>query len=142
MSFYVATYDELNHGFAQEVARIGALFGASGYLQLGKGEHTVRRTDIECLKGLLPDALPTDVELGISVVAVATIGDPLAKYDHPEGAIYVLGPQTGTLSDDLLTVADDVVRVEGPVLPTDVVAGIVLRDRELKRARVLKGVRA
>lgn len=128
MTFYVATYDELNHGFAQEVARIGALFGAAGYLQLGRGVHTVNRTDIECIKTDLALWL-ADQSDAFAIVAVETSGEPLTKFGHPENAIYVFGPRIGTLPESALTAADDVVRIEGPVIPTDVAAGIVLHHR-------------
>jgi hypothetical protein len=123
VTFYVATYDELNNGFAHEVARIGAKYGAAGYLQLGRGVHTVDRTDIECIKNRIPPGVP--------LVAVETSGVPLGKYTHPEDAIYVFGPRMGTLPADLLGIAKDVVRIEGPVIPTDVAAGIVLYHRSV-----------
>jgi hypothetical protein len=130
VTFYVATYDELNNGFAHEVARIGAKYGASGYLQLGRGVHTVDRTDIECLKFADLQAASNSFPAH-QIVALETSGVPLSKYAHVQDAIYILGSRLGTLSEDVLSAADDVVRIEGPVIPTDVAAGIVLYHRSV-----------
>jgi hypothetical protein len=132
LTFYVATYDELNHGFAQEVARIGALYGADGYIQIGRGVHTVSRTDIECFKfqtvELVAQSFPAHDLVGVETAAMWSLTD----FKHSQDVIYVFGPRIGTL-DSVLDQMHETVTIEGPVLPTDVCAGIVLHDRLVKQ---------
>ena len=70
------------------------------------------------------------------LVAVEFLEDatPLPRYHHHHAAVYVFGPEDGSISGELLQVCDDVV-----VIPTtyclnlSAAVNVVLYDRELKR---------
>ena len=142
MTFYVGTYGENNTQNSHAVARVAAALGATGFFTIGS--WGIDRTDIEtshfrtlaaAVEGL-PEALPW--------IALETGGQDLGSFEHPGAGIYLLGPQMGSLTNyDVLDWMAFRVTVEGPgesatVLPTDVIAGIVLHHRIMQGAELLR----
>lgn len=85
---------------------------------------------VQDLREVIPhDCVPVAVEL-------VDGARPLTTYTHPDRAIYIFGPEDGTLGKSVTSWCRDVIYV-----PTEycmnlaVTAGVVLYDRMAKRAR-------
>ncbi|WP_132699803.1 RNA methyltransferase [Reinekea marinisedimentorum] len=75
---------------------------------------------------------PIDVKL---VCVELTVGaTPLAEFTHPEKALYVFGPEDGSISQEVVSKADAVVYIPThDCLNLAATANIVLYDRATKR---------
>lgn len=139
MSLYVATYRERNPSRVHAVARMAAAFGADGFVVIDPSKWTeITRSDIECRRVDTLELALAELPAGTEAVALEVDGTPLGDFWHPEHALYVVGPQNGTLPPELLFDADHKVTVDHAMrlLPTDVVTAIVLRDRYVDLAAV------
>lgn len=82
------------------------------------------------------DSLTTIAPLGCSIVAVELCpwAKPLPAFEHPERALYLFGPEAGSLPENLIAAAEHVV-----VIPTrhcmnlGAAVQVVLYDRLAKR---------
>lgn len=77
---------------------------------------------------------PYDVPLvGVELTDDAT---PLEKFQHPRSAMYVVGPEDGSLSTQLQNECQYIVKIDSQYCLNQAVAGsIVLYDRQMKRTR-------
>lgn len=124
----VAVYGEHN------VERVAQIQLVSSRLN-GKTVHRVY--DLRSLMNLGEMLDATFVPLEIDAEAI-----PLSEFQHPENALYVLGPQHSFLPDSALDLMPTPVYVEtfpdapSPVLPTPVVLGVVLHHRLMQTQAV------
>lgn len=81
---------------------------------------------------------PADVKL---VCVELTVGaTPLAEFVHPDKALYVFGPEDGSVSQQVLSAADAVVYIPThDCLNLAATANIVLYDRATKKNLVSRG---
>ena len=82
----------------------------------------------------LLEAVPRDTAL----VAVEIVPDavPLPAFVHPERACYVFGPESGSISDDILKRSDHRIQVPTAVsMNLGMTVGVVLYDRSADRWR-------
>ncbi len=106
-------------------ANVGAVMRAAGCYQVDAVFYTGRRydraakfsTDTKDASRKIPLA-STETLLEIvpnraKIVCVELVEGaiPLPEYQHPENAIYIFGPEDGTISQDVIDWADDVVYV-------------------------------
>jgi hypothetical protein len=127
MTAYVAVLDEPNDFRRQQIKWVAESMGADFVVIGGKVDTSgFYFADVRTAKTYL-DGVWVPLEL-------TSHSQPLDTFTHPERAIYLLGSQTGTLSRHLLSTLPQPVRVETQstrrrVIPTPVVAGIVLHHR-------------
>lgn len=121
----------LNEHDSQRVRQIGMAaerLGAGHVYTVGK-YHEPLTLGYPTLEEALDNIRGTWVPLELTPGSV-----PLAEFTHPEDAVYVVGPQIGSLPPWLLT-SREAVAVEtahnsaSDVLPTPVVVGITLHHR-------------
>lgn len=125
MTIIVATIRETNPATRAQVEGTARKFGAV----------TFHADNVPEIRTLIEG---TDIAPSFQYVPLelSTRPTPLSEFDHPQHAVYVLGPNTGTLTEfDLSLLRERPVYVEtagtehGPVLSTPVLTGIVLHDR-------------
>jgi tRNA G18 (ribose-2'-O)-methylase SpoU len=113
-------------------------FGASFTFTIGAAYQALEaRADTSKGREHLPHyewAQPADLKLpaGCRLVGVELLDDAidLPSFRHPQRAAYVLGPEQGTLSQDLLARCDHVVRIPSSFCVNVAMAGaIVMYDR-------------
>lgn len=126
---------------------VGAVMRAAGCFQVDAvfytGERYLRaarfNTDTKDVSSKIPltgvDALLDDVPAHLKIVCVefAEGAQPLPAFQHPDNAIYIFGPEDGTLQQDVIDRADAVVYV--PTLGSlnlAAVVNVVLYDRMAK----------
>ena len=81
-------------------------------------------------------AIPSEHQ--IVCVELAVGATALTEFDHPERAIYLFGPEDGTLSQDTIDQADSVVFIPTrSSLNLAASVNVVLYDRQLKRSQRL-----
>ncbi len=128
MSVYVATFREKDNLRTQHVAAVARSFGAGAVALEGVEDLVTHQM-----------ALPRHLWVPLELTTGAT---PLARFEHPEDVVYVLGPQNGTLPREALNLMETPVYVETdattdrPVLLTPTVAGIVLHHRLVQLEQV------
>lgn len=86
----------------------------------------------------LKQALPE----GVKVVAVELIegASPLTRYQHPESAFYIFGPEDGSLGKDILKWCDDVVYIPTKgCMNLAATVNVVLYDRLAKSPHIIEG---
>lgn len=137
MTVYLATYREVNPERIRQIRWVARNYGAE-YLEI------ISKTDLMRLKVVLNGGNSQSlvqphrwVPLELNDKAV-----PLSEFEHPRAdVVYVLGCQINTIPDDVLSMMETPVYVEtlpggSPVLPTPVVAGIVMHHRLTAGVRV------
>ena len=104
-----------------------------------RGWHAKIPTDVSRAWRRIPVLQVADIATnrpkGARLVAVEFLEDatPLPEYKHPQQAVYVFGPEDGSISPELMAVCDDVV-----VIPTSrclnlaAAVNTVLYDRTAK----------
>ena len=132
MSVYIATYREPNSDRISQISRLARQFHA-GFLVIESREDLVNNM---VALGMGPAIGQHHTWVPLELDARSR---PLAEFEHPENVVYVLGSQIGTIPRDVLDLLDTPVFVEtppigSPVLPTPVVAGIVLHHRLVQEA--------
>ena len=86
--------------------------------------------------GCLLDHVPENTR--IVCVELVDGAVPLTEYRHPDQAFYIFGPEDGTISQDILDRADDVVYVPTiGCLNLAASVNVVLYDRMAKSALVI-----
>ena len=120
--------------------RAAHAYGVSMVMYSGdRGWHRKIPTDVSRAWRRLPVLQVTDIaahrpkETRLVAVEIHPSARPLPGYRHPERAVYVFGPEDGSVSDDLLSACDDVV-----VIPTQIslnlaaAVNVTLYDRTAK----------
>lgn len=98
-------------------------------------KNVVERMPLERVEDLLAD-LPLDMK--IVCVELAEGASPLPEFQHPDSAIYLFGPEDGTLEQSLLDAADAVVYVPTVgCMNLSASVNVVLYDRLAKRNAAL-----
>lgn len=124
------------------VVRASHCFGASKILYTGKRYDRAARfhTDTRNAAATLPfqhtSDIFTQIPTGFSVVCIelAIGATPLPLFHHPDNAIYLFGPEDGTLSQDTVNLADSVVFIPAQSsLNLAAAVNVVLYDRQLKQ---------
>ncbi|MBT5231190.1 MAG: RNA methyltransferase [Methylococcales bacterium] len=106
-------------------SNVGSVLRASGCFQADKIFYTGVRferaaqfnTDTQSVEGYVSlkgvDDLYSTVEYGTEVVCVDLVegATSLPDFKHPEKALYVFGPEDGTISQDIVNKADHVVYI-------------------------------
>lgn len=128
-------------------SNVGAVMRAAGCFQVDAvfytGERYPRaerfRTDTKAVHRLIPLSQVTSLpdtaspELRIVCVELAEGAIPLPDYQHPENALYIFGPEDGSLSQAVIDRADDVVYVPTiGCLNLAATVNIILYDRLAK----------
>ena len=89
--------------------------------------QTIPLTGVECLL--------ENVDEGTAIVCIELVegATPLTEYQHPDNALYVFGPEDGTISQDVVDRADAVVYVPTTgCLNLAATVNVVLYDRLAK----------
>lgn len=125
--------------------RTAHAFGAAFVFTLGATYDTEkgRRTDTSKAHGHLPYYAFPDLDTlvlpeGCVLVGVELIEDSvdLPSFHHPPTAAYVLGPEKGSLSSDLIAVCDHVVKIPTRFcLNVGLAGALVMYDRLLSSQR-------
>ena len=131
---------------------VGAVMRAAGCFRVDAvfytGERYVRaarfNTDTKSVTDTIPltgvDSLLEDVPAELKVICVEFAEDaiPLPEFKHPDNAIYIFGPEDGTLQQDLIDRADAIVYVPSiGSLNLAAVVNVVLYDRMAKSSVTL-----
>ncbi len=130
-------------------ANVGAVMRAAGCFGVDAVYYTGKRferaakysTDTKDISQKIPltvvDNLLDTVPAGVKVVCVEIVEGaiPLSDYQHPERALYLFGPEDGTLSQATIDAADAVVYVPTVgCLNLAASVNILLYDRQAKSA--------
>ncbi len=133
-------------------ANVGAVMRAAGCFEVDAvfytGERYLRaarfNTDTKDVSRKLPltgvDSLLDDVPAQLKIVCVefAEGALPLPEFQHPDNAIYIFGPEDGTLGQDFIDRADAVVYVPTiGSLNLAAVVNVVLYDRMAKSTQTI-----
>lgn len=87
-----------------------------------------------CLIDEMPESM------GIVCVEFAENAIPLPEYQHPDNALYIFGPEDGTLSQDIIDRADAVVYVPTHgCMNLAATVNVVLYDRLSKSSQCYEG---
>ncbi len=131
----------------KSASNVGAVMRAAGCYQVDAVFYTGARydravkfnTDTKGVRHKIPltgaDCLLATVPENMKIVCIELVegAAPLPCYQHPESAIYIFGPEDGTISQDIIDKADAVVYV--PTVGCMNLAGsvnVVLYDRLAK----------
>jgi tRNA(Leu) C34 or U34 (ribose-2'-O)-methylase TrmL len=104
---------------------VGAVMRAAGCYQADEVRYTVVRyaraakfhTDTKDALKNIPlnavDSLIHDIPSDLRIVCVDLVEGaiPLPEFEHPEKALYIFGPEDGTIAQEVINVADAVVYV-------------------------------
>ena len=124
------------------VVRAANCFGATKILYTGIRYDRAARfhTDTKNATATIPLQHSTDIfdqiPTGFTVVCVelAIGATALPRFQHPDDAVYVFGPEDGTLSQETIDRADSVVFIPAQSsLNLAAAVNVVLYDRQLKR---------
>ena len=135
MTSGIGIYQPRTQSEVAPLARVARAYGADFLFYIGGSLHDVR---FGVPTKFWPDEESFLQSLGVQgwkLVGLETeekAATPLDYFYHPEHALYLLGPDNGTLPWSLLRMCDHTVSVESPgdnALPIGVVGGIVLHDR-------------
>lgn len=89
---------------------------------------------VSCLVGNIPE------EMRVVCVEFAENAIPLPEYKHPEKALYIFGPEDGSISQQLLNRADAVVYVPTVgCMNLAATVNVVLYDRLAKSTKRIEG---
>ena len=126
---YVVVLNEHDRHRVQEIYNAAERLGAGQVYTVGRHDNSVRAIHYDALEEAVDNLRGTWVPLELTPGAT-----PLASFEHPEDAIYLVGPQAGYLPPWVLNGREPVAVETGPnspslVLPTPVVVGIALHHR-------------
>lgn len=98
------------------------------YLNTSKAERQIPTIFTDDIKKCIPHgAKVVVIEVGVSA------SRPLTTFDHPEQAFYIFGPEGGSVPEDIIAIADEVVYVPTTIcMNLACCANVVLYDRLLK----------
>ena len=128
--------------------RAAGCFGADAIFYTGRRYELSARfhTDTHDASRVIPltgvpsllESVPADTKIVcVELVEGAT---PLPEYQHPDKAFYLFGPEDGTITQDLIDRADDVVYIPtSSCLNLAATVNIVLYDRIAKSAMPVSG---
>lgn len=129
---YVVVLNEHDSRRFQQIRQAAERLGAGDVYSVGR-YHGMATHWYDALEEAIDNIRGTWVPLELTGRSV-----PLSEFTHPQDAVYVVGPQIGTLPPWLLT-SREPVAVEtvpsgsSPVLPTPVVVGIALHHRLIQQ---------
>lgn len=133
---------------------MGAILRAAGCFKANEILYTGQRydraakfsTDTKNVKNRIPlkhvSELLASKANGLSVVAVELVTGAvsLSEFSHPENALYLFGPEDGSLSKELVDGADHVIYIPTiGCLNLAATVNVVLYDRQAKLNTVAKG---
>ncbi len=133
---------------------VGAVMRAAGCYRVDAVRYTGERydrakkfhTDTKAASRRIPltgvASLLDDLPPGTQVICVDLVEGaiPLPAYQHPDKALYVFGPEDGTLSQELIDQADGVVYVPTVgCMNLAATVNVLLYDRLAKSAATLAG---
>lgn len=101
------------------ILRAAGCYGVASVFYTGQRYRLAKdfNADTKAFHKVIPtigvDSLREVVPEGASVVAVELVegATPLPMFEHPENAFYILGPEDGSISSDILSWCDHVVYV-------------------------------
>jgi len=126
---------------------VGAVIRAAGCYQADNVYYTGKRydnaakfnTDTKNIKDKLPliavDDIEHAIESNVSIVCVDLVegATPLPYFRHPERALYIFGPEDGTISQQVINKADAVVYIPTTgCMNLAATVNVLLYDRMLK----------
>ena len=125
---YVVVLNEHDGKRVREIHQAAERLGAGRIYTVGRCYEALAH-HYDTLEEALDNIRGTWVPLELTKYAV-----PLAEFEHPEDAIYLVGPQIGYLPPWVMNGRQPVAVETGPhspslVLPTPVVVGVVLHHR-------------
>ena len=125
----VVVLNEHDRRRVQEIVNAAERLGANHIYTVGRHDNAVRAHHYADLEEALDNIRGTWVPLELTPGAT-----PLAAFEHPSDAIYLVGPQSGYLPPWVMNGREPVAVETGPhsptrVLPTPVVVGVVLHHR-------------
>lgn len=135
-------------------SNVGAVMRAAGCYQADEVRYTGVRyaraakfhTDTKDVSQKIPlravESLTDNLLLGQKIICVDLVEGaiPLPEFEHPENAIYIFGPEDGTIAQDVINKADAVVYV--PTIGCMNLAAsvnVLLYDRLAKAKNTLSG---
>lgn len=126
---YVVVLNEHDRHRVREMVLTAQRLGAGRIYTVGRYDEVVGAVHYDALEEALDNIRGTWVPLELTPHAI-----PLAEFQHPEDAIYLVGPQIGYLPPWVMNGRDPVAVETGPdsptpILPTPVVVGVVLHHR-------------
>ena len=131
-------------------SNVGAVMRAAGCYQVDSVFYTGKRyararqydTDTKNIEERIPltqlDCLLEDIPADCKVVCVELVegATPLPLFEHPDKAYYLLGPEDGSLTQELVDRADEVIYVPTHgCMNLAATANVVLYDRLAKSER-------
>lgn len=125
----VVVLNEHDRHRVQEIVNAAERLGAGQIYTVGRHDNSTRAIHYDALEEIVGNLRGTWVPLELTPGAT-----PLAAFEHPEDAIYLVGPQSGYLPPWVVNGREPVAVETGPhsptrVLPTPVVVGVVLHHR-------------
>jgi tRNA(Leu) C34 or U34 (ribose-2'-O)-methylase TrmL len=135
-------------------SNVGAIMRAAGCYQVDEVRYTGARyaraakfhTDTKDASKKIPlnavECLASNLTSGQKIVCVDLVEGavPLPDFQHPENALYIFGPEDGTITQDVINLADAVVYV--PTIGCMNLAAsvnVLLYDRLAKSKHVIAG---
>ena len=133
---------------------VGAVMRAAGCYQADSVTYTGQRydraakfaTDTKSAAQRIPltgvDSLLDDLPLGVKIVCVelAEGAIPLPHFQHPKNAIYIFGPEDGSIPQDIANKADHVVYVPTiGCMNLAATVNVLLYDRLAKSDNMIQG---
>lgn len=133
---------------------VGAVMRAAGCYQVDGVLYTGERysraakfnTDTKAVNKTIPlqgvDSLIAHIEPDVKIICVDLIEGaiPLPQYNHPDKALYIFGPEDGTISQEIIDRADAAVYVPTTgCMNLAATVNVVLYDRLSKKGRVDAG---
>ncbi len=133
---------------------VGAVMRAAGCYQADKVNYTGQRydkaakfhTDTKSVTGSIPltgvDSLLSDLPSDMEIVCIelAEGATALPHFQHPEKAIYIFGPEDGSITQDVADKADHVVYVPTVgCMNLAATVNVVMYDRLAKSADMVQG---
>ncbi|AZQ85000.1 TrmH family RNA methyltransferase [Colwellia sp. Arc7-635] len=135
-------------------SNVGAVMRAAGCYQVDEVRYTGARyaraakfhTDTKDASKKIPlnavECLASNLTSGQKIVCVDLVEGavPLPDFQHPENALYIFGPEDGTITQDVINLADAVVYV--PTIGCMNLAAsvnVLLYDRLAKSKHVIAG---
>ncbi|CAM4412292.1 RNA methyltransferase [Pseudoalteromonas ostreae] len=109
-------------------------FTGTRYLN-AKKFHTDTKNVVERIPLTCVDDLATAKPVGATVVVIELIegATPLPEFVHPENALYIFGPEDGSISKDVLNWCDEVVYIPTiGCMNLAATCNVVLYDRQAK----------
>lgn len=140
----VALYNAKSPANLGGAMRAAHCFGAAAIYLVGDRFPPIHRLPADTTKAYrhtpclqvtaIHDVIPSSAEL--VVVELVDKAEPLTRFCHPERAVYLFGPEDGSVPDDLVALADRVVMIPTRhCLNLAATVNVVLYDRESKAER-------